>query len=102
MVAMCACGHPHASHADQRVNPAMPCITPLITLGGEQWCGCRRYERTRRPSGLKVSTVNQILGVDLWEAHSFRADVRIDFDECGDVLRTALLNPGSTDAEGQR
>lgn len=40
-----------------------------------------------------VAKLNRALGVNLWDAPSFRADVRIDFDERGRVMATTLLNP---------
>ncbi len=39
-----------------------------------------------------VSQVRDLLGVDVWDAPSFRADVRIDFDEHGRILAASLLN----------
>jgi hypothetical protein len=42
-----------------------------------------------------VKAVNQLLGVSLWDASSFRADVRIDFHEDGTVLGATLLNPAA-------
>jgi hypothetical protein len=42
--------------------------------------------------GLTVEKINRLLSIDIWQAPSFRADVRIDFDENGKVLSVALLN----------
>ena len=41
-----------------------------------------------------VAQVNALLGVSLYDAPSFRADVRIDFDEHGRILAASILNPG--------
>lgn len=38
-----------------------------------------------------VAQVNALLGISVWDAPSFRADVRIDFDEYGAVLAAELL-----------
>jgi uncharacterized protein YuzE len=46
-------------------------------------------------STLTVSQVNRLLGINLYDTRSFRADVRIDFDESGNVLRVTLLNPAA-------
>ena len=48
-------------------------------------------------AALTVEQVNSLLGVNLWGVRSFRADVRIDFDEHGRVLATSLLNPDHAD-----
>lgn len=40
-----------------------------------------------------LSQLNTILGVDIWGAKSFRADVRIDFDEFGNVLKAEVTAP---------
>jgi hypothetical protein len=39
-----------------------------------------------------IVEVNKLLGINLYDAPSFRADVRIDFDEFGNVISAALLN----------
>jgi hypothetical protein len=49
---------------------------------------CSRHAAT-------VEQVNTLLGVNLWGVRSFRADVRIDFDEYGHVLSASLLSPES-------
>lgn len=41
----------------------------------------------------EVGRVNRLLGVSLWDAPSFRADVRIDFHEDGSIYGATLLNP---------
>jgi hypothetical protein len=41
---------------------------------------------------MTVGALNRLLNVNLWEVRSFRADVRIDFDEYGTVIATWLLN----------
>jgi hypothetical protein len=48
------------------------------------------YLRQQHPN--RVSQINALLGVDLWDVRSFRADVRIDFDEFGGVYGCELLN----------
>ena len=53
-------------------------------------------ERLRAQAGkATVETVNRLLGVNLWDARSFRADVRIDFDVYGAVLRAELAEGGA-------
>lgn len=49
----------------------------------------------KRPSTprLTVGQINVLLGVNLWDAPSFRADLSVDFDEFGHVLAVRLLNP---------
>jgi hypothetical protein len=54
-----------------------------------------------------VWQINDLLGVNLWEVPSFRADVRIDFDEYGSLLSAGLLNvaapvPDATEASEER
>jgi hypothetical protein len=39
-----------------------------------------------------IVEVNKLLGINLYDAPSFRADVRIDFDEFGNVISATLLN----------
>jgi hypothetical protein len=47
-----------------------------------------------------VSQINNLLGVNLYDVLSFRADVAIDFDEYGRVLKTELLNPAARTSIG--
>lgn len=49
---------------------------------------------------VSVSAINALLGVWLWDAPSFRADVRIDFREDGSIISATLLNPGVTVTDG--
>jgi len=49
----------------------------------------------------KVAQVNRLLGVNLWDAPSFRADVRIDFHEDGSIYGATLLNPAAVRPTGQ-
>jgi hypothetical protein len=50
--------------------------------------------------GPTVSQINNLLGVNLYDVLSFRADVAIDFDEYGRVLKTELLNPAARTSIG--
>ena len=52
---------------------------------------------TAQAGKATVETVNRLLGVNLWDAPSFRAGVRIDFDEFGAVLSATLTNPKQAD-----
>lgn len=68
--------------------------------------GADHVARALREAGLlapqpTVETVNRLLGVWLWDAPSFHADVRIDFHESGQILSATLLNPALTPDERQ-
>lgn len=57
----------------------------------------------KRPYGwwnTTVTELNRLLAIDLRQAPSFRADVRIDFDEYGRVIGAKLLNPARPVVEG--
>jgi len=41
-----------------------------------------------------VADINALLDINLYEVPSFRADVRIDFDEHGHVFAARILNTG--------
>lgn len=54
-------------------------------------------ELLEQESGSDVSRVNRLLGVNLYDVRSFRADVRIDFDEVGRIRGASLLNVDQPD-----
>jgi hypothetical protein len=49
-------------------------------------------QQLRADDTSPVAQVNRLLGLSLWDVRSFRADVRIDFDEHGRILQAQLLN----------
>ena len=57
-------------------------------------CGARPPHPTPQVVGwADINSLGHALGLNLWGARSFRADVRIDFDEDGRIIGTSLLNP---------
>lgn len=41
---------------------------------------------------VNVSLVNNMLDINIWEVPSFRAEIAIDFDEFGNILKVEILN----------
>lgn len=56
------------------------------------WALAQAEIKRLRGRAQDVDQVNAVLDVNVWEVPSFRADVRIDFDEYGRVLATSLIN----------